>query len=647
MTGTPLPRSLVPLPDESLPGFLLRLAHRLDLSPARLAEATGLPTSGTTARIPASLLLTLDSHTAVRFAAATRLKPAEAQALTLATVRGSYPPVDPAFGFHHRRSGATGRTVSGVFVQERWILARSSRYCPQCLAGDASTIQRRHGGAWNKLWRLPVVFACPTHRRFLKHTCPACAQPAMSRGPNSGLLGRPSNSTLHPTACRNPRVSGDHHACGYRLDTAATNPDSDLNIDPQLALQARLLHLLRRSEPTISVGNAATPSQYFIDLRVLACLATASWPAASPLVADRRPAELIDDHATATRRRIEQVRRTANKARDHALYDTPPADIASCAALLTLADTITQAGDPDTVRDLLTDLVDGLPDTHYDWIKQFLRGDGHCSPGLQTALGPAVGAAHVVARTGIASMTTKRRYPPPRPVRFGLQHIPQRTPSTWTNTSVTPFADLPARSLHHVIAGRLARMVLGGTATNANVAHAVVPLGMSRWATTYSLAHIADRLAATGRQAAFDQAIHALADYLDAHPALTDYGSRRNALDNWSIPSADWTQLTNGLPTVIQTSAWHWRRVEWDDRKRILASVWVWYHATSGDRAYNIHTRRDWTNLGRLSPTAKYVSSRWKPLVNGTNHYGPLRERIDPYLDDIIARIKADEPLDD
>jgi hypothetical protein len=243
-------------------------------------------------------------------------------------------------------------------------------------------------------------------------------------------------------------------------------------------------------------------------------------------------------------------------------------------------------------------------------------------------------------------MITKRRYPPPRSVRFGLSHIPQRIPSAWMTAYFTAFAELPSRSLHHVIAGRLARMVLGGTATNANIAFAVVPLGMSRWATTYSLAHIADRLAATGRQAAFDKAIDALADHLDAHPALTDYGSRRNALDNWSIPPTDWARLTSGLPTVIQTSAWRWRRVEWDDRERILASVWVWYHATCGDRTYNIHTRRDWTNLGRISPTAKYVSGRWKPLANATHHYGPLRERIDPYIDEIIARINTDRPLD-
>ena len=39
---SPLPRSLDPLPDESLPGYLLRLAHRLGLAPARIMQLTGL-----------------------------------------------------------------------------------------------------------------------------------------------------------------------------------------------------------------------------------------------------------------------------------------------------------------------------------------------------------------------------------------------------------------------------------------------------------------------------------------------------------------------------------------------------------------------------------------------------------------------------
>lgn len=39
-TSRPLPRSLDPLPDESIIGFVLRLAHRLEIPPARVVELT-------------------------------------------------------------------------------------------------------------------------------------------------------------------------------------------------------------------------------------------------------------------------------------------------------------------------------------------------------------------------------------------------------------------------------------------------------------------------------------------------------------------------------------------------------------------------------------------------------------------------------
>src|SRR5260370_18933080 len=44
----PLSRSLIPVPGESLPGFLLRLSYRLSLPPARLAELAGLRSAGVT-----------------------------------------------------------------------------------------------------------------------------------------------------------------------------------------------------------------------------------------------------------------------------------------------------------------------------------------------------------------------------------------------------------------------------------------------------------------------------------------------------------------------------------------------------------------------------------------------------------------------
>lgn len=45
--ATPLPRSLDPLPGESLTGFLLRLSYRLAVPPADLMRRTGLSQGST------------------------------------------------------------------------------------------------------------------------------------------------------------------------------------------------------------------------------------------------------------------------------------------------------------------------------------------------------------------------------------------------------------------------------------------------------------------------------------------------------------------------------------------------------------------------------------------------------------------------
>ena len=62
---SPLPRSLDPLPDESLPGYLLRLACRLGLAPARVMQLTGL-TANHDGHQPAhrSLMMHLDEEAA-------------------------------------------------------------------------------------------------------------------------------------------------------------------------------------------------------------------------------------------------------------------------------------------------------------------------------------------------------------------------------------------------------------------------------------------------------------------------------------------------------------------------------------------------------------------------------------------------------
>jgi TniQ len=192
----PLPRSLDPLPDESLAGFLLRLAHRLDLAPGRVAVLTGLgwqyPRRSTVV-VPADRLLRLDTATAAAFARATRLHPDEVTGLILGSLGGRYPPLD----ISHQAGDGVPRQAASIPGLSRWVLTRSTRYCPQCLAGNGSPIQQAHGGAWQKWWHLPVVFACMAHRRLLLHACPGCSRPVHSHH-GGGLLPRLTDATLHP-----------------------------------------------------------------------------------------------------------------------------------------------------------------------------------------------------------------------------------------------------------------------------------------------------------------------------------------------------------------------------------------------------------------------------------------------------------------
>src|SRR5260370_21808638 len=168
---SPLPRSLDPLPEESLPGSVLRLAQRLGLARARVLQLAGL-TGGLQAS--RGLMIDRDEAAAGSFACATRLTPAEITCLSMSSMSGRYPQAVPEI--------TPGRQGTRP-VTSPWVFTTATRYCPQCLAGDDSPVQRLHGGAWRKTWRPPVGFACPLAPPLAGPPVPARGPPARAPPP--------------------------------------------------------------------------------------------------------------------------------------------------------------------------------------------------------------------------------------------------------------------------------------------------------------------------------------------------------------------------------------------------------------------------------------------------------------------------------
>ena len=334
-----MPRSLDPLPHESLPGYLLRLAHRLERTPGRIASLTGLAEPGSRGwrPVPAAAMLALDTWQARRFAEATRLSADEVENMGLRRLARRYAPL--------RGTGTGSRvTVRDLARSSRyWVLIDATRYCPQCLAGDGSAIQAAHGGGWQQLWRLPLIVACVRHQRLLSYYCPQCKQPAhLSR--RDFIVPRMGDPGLHPARCRGtvpkPGRPAEPGACGARLDT----PDSQ---DPGIAAEL-LGPILTQQRAVLGAldcdGTVSETDACWLtgDLIALSGLIKMSWPAGDQFV---RPClrEQVAAHVERTRHAVTQL---CGSSADLALslMRRPPGDPATCAALLLAADHILALG---------------------------------------------------------------------------------------------------------------------------------------------------------------------------------------------------------------------------------------------------------------------------------------------------------------
>jgi len=641
MLVRPLPRSLDPLAGESLPGYVLRLAHRLERAPGRIAVLTGLGRQlprRSTLVVPAGQLLHLQPATAATFARATRLSAQEAAGLCLDSVRARFPPVDLTW-----QAGAP-RQASGIAGLASWIVSRSTRYCPQCLAGDGSAIQQTHGGAWQKLWHLPAVFACTIHRRLLLHDCPQCHQPVHARHGGS-LLPRLHDPTLHPAECRATIGAGAHwraqSPCGARLDSS-THPTAadrhDPALEPLLAVQRKLLGLLAPDGPpqTPSAGQPATIAQYFLDLRLLVGLLCTSWPqgrqAAEPLIG----VEAIDRHLQRQRQqaadRLQQGRRLPYHL---AVGDRLPLESAACGSLLALADQLVALDDPAAVQQRLKPLL-ARASTHAPWVRHLLHVEADCSPGLRTAIGPHVRGLRDAI--GPHAFSSGSRSAPDH--AFGPHHIPQYLPADWYDRHLRDLTGINPRHLRRFASITLVQMAAGRSRQTAARLLGLPPGRCN--ATTYRVQRWARD---TSNSPRLHAALDALAVELDAASNLIDYRQRRHVLAAWSIPADDWHQLITDVKQ--RQRGRHSAQTDWSDHKRLVASVLVWARVTQGERRFAPLLADQWPpHRRRELARGVQQTSYWGRTGRPEHHYVALLAALDAYADQLAARIDAGQPTD-
>ena len=572
-------------------------------------QLTGL----TAGRQPArrGSMMHLDETPAAAFTSATRLTAAETAELCMSSMSGRYPWAAPR---------VTADQWGPRSLASPWVLTSATRYCPQCLAGDGSSIQQQHGGAWQKKWRLPVVFACPAHRRLLEHLCPSCRQPVMSTAPGAPawLIPRAFDGGLHPAQCRaapQPQAAGRHaRPCGARLDAGARAGEDPPAPDDLLAQQDRLLRLLGPGKPAavISVGQPATPAQYFADLRLVCSLINGAWPHSQNLITGPGMAECLGQYIAGT---------GGAAPRRHTLCDTPPLDARPGAALITAAARILDGRDLRVLGEFLAPARDGASrkSPRGRWIRRYQRAGHDCSGGFRDALEPLINSFQRTDRR------SRGRGAPAPQITFAPEHIPEHLQNDWYYQHFRHIGG-NTRLLRRTAALRLIQISAGGS-----LAEATAFLGIDH----RYLKASPGSAAPAGDPAEFRLAVHALARQLSATPGLINYKHRRDALQDWRIDPATWQDIISQLPPTKGPF-----QPELSDCKRQFASEAVWARITQGEHLLaprvienqlsagdpTWHRRRD--NMWHF-----YNANPAKP------HYTALSELLNAHADNLAAAI--------
>jgi hypothetical protein len=357
----PFGRSLDPLPEEDIGGYLLRLAAHLYMPLSTLVRALGLCDTG---GYVISRRILLKSGTDLgRFAELARLTTAEVRALTLREWNDRYQPIETALAL--RRLNRDAR-----YGTNGWLFAKTPRHCPSCLAGDGRRIQNQYGGAWKRIWRLPIAFACTEHQVFLSEGCGARHA---ERSGGIMLITSSAVTELHPSQCRLPalgELGRGSRPCGNRLDRPAENP----------AIRPTQRHLEIQRRISDQFGPDVAPSRakrFLADIQLIS------------VFLNRLPYEHWGEVDDAIRDAIADTA-SAYPDQSGSTIDAPPHDVVSTATLFAAA--IEILADPQRQVDLLQLTYSRARHTIAlrALEKAWARSSPHCTPAVHQNLVGAV-----------------------------------------------------------------------------------------------------------------------------------------------------------------------------------------------------------------------------------------------------------------
>ena len=181
-----------------------------------------------------------------------------------------------------------------------------------------------------------------------------------------------------------------------------------------------------------------------------------------------------------------------------------------------------------------------------------------------------------------------------------------------------PIAGVSDRFIRRTAALRLVQMAAGGSSGDAAQLLGIASAGTA-WP-GYGIYAGAGQVHSGARKQhgplSFENALEALAREMD-NPATprVNYQAGRQALQAWSIDEDTWTSITNRLPPAPGP-----QQPDLGDRKRQLASIYVWVQVTSGEHLFAPRPIEAIMPPSLRKPWTQWTSA-WKLLDPG--HPGP------------------------